>query len=121
MRPTQPQELYKLTAEKLNLPEQYVKDAVEYFYQTNKDEMGKLSYVIFCLKGLGRFVIRPLKFFRKQDRMLGLVEEFGSRRDNRGLMIHRELLKRYEQFQEARPKVDEYNIYKRKRMFKNER
>lgn len=119
MKPTSPQEIYKITAKRLNLPEEYVKDAVEYFYQTTKDEMGKLSSVLFCLRGLGRFVIRPLKFFRKQEKMMELVERFGARRDDRGLMIKRELLKRYDQFQEVRPVVEEYNEKKRKKIFKN--
>lgn len=121
MKPTPPQEIYKITAKKLNLPEEYVKDLVEYFYQKTKDEMSVLSYMIFCLGGLGRFIIRPLKFFKKQEKMLALVERFKDRRDDRGLMIHRELLLRYEQFLAARPKAEEYNIYKRKQMFKNER
>lgn len=83
--------------------------------------MGSLSYTIFTLGGLGRFMIRPFKFFGKKQRMLKLVERFSGRRDNRGIMIKNELEKRYQQFEDASPKVEEFNIYKRKRMFKSER
>lgn len=105
----------------MNLPPDYVKDVIEYFYQRNKDEMGALSYTIFCLTGLGRFIIRPLKFYVKFKKMEKLVERFRDRRDNRGIMIRKELELRLQQFQEAKEKVDQFNIYKRKRMFKNER
>lgn len=121
MKPTQPQEIYKKTAKRLNLPEEYVKDVVEYFYQTTKDSMGTLSYTIFCLAGLGRFLIRPFKFYNKQERIKKLVERFQDRRDNRGIMIRKALEFRYQQFEAAKEKVDIYNQYKRKRMFKNER
>lgn len=83
--------------------------------------MGLLSATIFGLAGLGRWVIRPFKFYKKQKKMQELVERFQDRRDNRGIMIRKALEIRARQFEEAREKVDQYNSYKRKRMFKSER
>lgn len=118
MKPTHPNQIYKKTAKRLNLPEEYVKDLIEFFYQQNKDGMGNLEFLNFNLVGLGNFLIRPLKFFRKQNKMLELVEKFVDRRDDRGLMIRRNLELRYSQFLATRPKVDNYNKEKLKKMYK---
>lgn len=121
MKPTQPQEIYKITAKRLNLSDEYVKDAVEFFYQKNKDGMGSISYTIFNLMGLGRFLIRPFKFFNKKKRVEKLVDKFKDRRDDRGIMIRNELQKRLQQFENAQSLVEDFNTYLRKRMFKAER
>lgn len=83
--------------------------------------MGDLSFLKFTFIGLGTFLIRPLKFFKKQAKMLSLVERFAERRDDRGLMIKRNLELRYLQFLAAQPVVETYNKQKLKKMYrKNE-
>lgn len=80
--------------------------------------MFKISHVIFYLSGLGRLVVRPLKFYRKKERMKNLLERFDTRKDDRGLMIKRELNQRCEYFENATKDVDDFNLYIRQRMYK---
>lgn len=119
MKPKQPQDLYKITASKLNLPEEYVKDVVEYFYMYNKNKMFNLSYVIFNFSGLGRFVVRPITFSKRSWKLLTLIEKFKSRKDDRGIAIKIELEKRYSQFKALTPAVQDYFDYRQKQMYKN--
>ena len=65
MKAKKPQELYPLTAQRLNLPEEYVKDVVEFFYGTFKEEMFDLNYTIINNTGLGRFIANTLNFIDK--------------------------------------------------------
>ena len=117
MRPQNPEEIYKITAQRLNLPEQYVKDAVEYYYLANKTKMHSMSYVKFTLHGLGKFVIRPLKFWRRLNKLRTILGDFGVRRDNRGIMIRKELEIRAQQMEELGPEVQKYFEFRQKQMY----
>ncbi len=109
--------MYKRTAARLNLPEQYVKDAVEYFYAHNKKEMYSLSHVIFNISGLGRFIIRPFKFWKREKGLGKLIEAFKERRDNRGIVIKNELEKRHQEMVAITPEVQKLYNYKKKQMY----
>lgn len=105
MNPITSQELYKKTAKRLSLPEEFIRDLVEEFYRENREGMHNLTHVVFNIHGLGRFLIRPLKFWSREAAMKKLIERFAERRDNRGLMIRKELETRYEQMQVLKPEV----------------
>lgn len=111
MKPKKPQELYQITAKKLNLPEQYVKDAVEFFYESFKNEMFDLSHVIINNSGLGRFIIKPIPFLKRELLLMDLVEKFNDRGDDRGIMIRKELERRLENFQKIKPEVENLQDY----------
>lgn len=100
------------------MPPQYIKDLVEYFYEYNKTEMHGISHVIFTITGLGRFIIRPLKFWSRKKKLKILVDDFASRRDNRGLMINREVEIRYQQMETIEPEVQKLYDYKKKQMYR---
>lgn len=74
--------------------------------------MYKLSNVVFYLHGLGRFLIRPLNFWKRKDKLEQLVEQFSSRRDERGIMIRKELEERYKYMEDLYLDVKEFNDYK---------
>lgn len=99
------------------MPEQYIKDAVEYFYMQNKLKMHSLSYVIFNISGLGRFIIRPFKFWNKKKMREVLLADFDSRRDNRGIMIRKSLEERYQQMLDIEPEVQKLFEYKQQQMY----
>ena len=80
--------------------------------------MFDISYVLFYLSGLGRFILKPLRFYRKKKRLKVLVDKFEERKDDRGLMIKRELIQRYAYFEKATTDVDDLDLYIRKRMYK---
>lgn len=111
-QPVPPEQIYKRTAQRLNLPEEYVKDVVEYYYAETKTQMHNLQYVIFYLHGLGRILIRPLKFWRRKERLKETLDSFATRRDDRGIMIRKELELRYSNMENLDPYVKEYNDYK---------
>ncbi len=117
MKAKKPQEIYKLTAERLNLPEKYVKDVVEYFYTELKTGMYDLSHVIFNNTGLGRFIIKPIPFFKRELLLMDLVEKFKDRGDERGIMIRKELEKRLENFQKLKPEVEVLHDYRIKQRY----
>jgi hypothetical protein len=115
VNPKKPQEVYQITAERLNLPPEYVRDVVEHFYSFNKSRMHTISYIIFTITGLGRFVIRPKKFWKRKERLEKLISDFRARRDNRGLMINREIDKRYQEMMAIEPEVQKLIDYKNAR------
>lgn len=106
MKAKKPAEIYQITAKKLNLPEEYVKDVVEYFYGTFKNGMFDLSHTIFNNSGLGRFIIKPIPFYKRELLLMDLVEKFKERGDDRGIMIRKELERRLENFQKLKPEVE---------------
>ena len=114
-----PEIIYQKTAKRLQLSEEYVKDFVEYFYAYNKSRMFSVSYVVFYLSGLGRFIIRPIKFRAKRKKLNDLVEKFAERRDDRGIMIRNELEKRLFEYDQASPDVESLFEYNQKRMYKH--
>lgn len=114
MRPKKVQEVYKKTADRLNLPEQYVKDLIEYYYMYNKSRMHTLSYVVFFISGLGRFRLRPKKFFERLGKMKELINKFGDRRDNRGIVIRGQLQERMKEFEDIEEEVERLRKLKNK-------
>lgn len=80
--------------------------------------MFDITHVIYNIHGLGRFILRPLKFYSKKKNLKKLLDKFADRRDNRGIMIRNELIKRYESFEKATLEVDFFNEHIKKRMFK---
>ena len=110
-------EIYQLTAKKLNLSEQYVKDLVEFFYGGLKSRMYDISHVIFNNTGLGRFIIKPIPFFKRELLLMDLVEKFRDRKDDRGIMIRKELEKRLADFQKIKPEVEVLHDYKIKQRY----
>ncbi len=80
--------------------------------------MFSISYVLFYLSGLGKFIIKPLSFYSKKKKLKQLVDKFEHRRDDRGIMIKNELNKRMQYFDDATIDVDNLNDYIRKRMYK---
>ena len=80
--------------------------------------MFNISHVIYNIHGLGRFILRPLKFYKKKKNLQKLIEKFSDRRDDRGIMIRNELIKRYDYFENATPTVDAFNDHIKKKMFK---
>lgn len=111
MKAKKPAEIYPITAKKLNLPEEYVKDAVEYFYGAFKHGMFDLSHTIFNNSGLGRFIIKPIPFYKRELLLMDLVEKFKERGDDRGIMIRKELERRLENFQKLKPEVERLQDY----------
>lgn len=99
------------------MPERYVKDAVEFFYSTLKDGMYDLSHVIFNDTGLGRFIIKPIPFFKRELLLMDLVEKFKDRKDDRGIMIRKELEKRLENFKKLKSEVEVLHDYRIKQRY----
>jgi hypothetical protein len=117
LKPLSPQQIYKRTAERLNLPEDYVKDVVEYFYEHNRSGMYNILYIIFNLTGLGRWIIRPAKFWQRKKALEEMLsEDFVERRDKRGVTIKAEIMKRHEQMEAIDPEVRKYYEYKKEKM-----
>jgi hypothetical protein len=114
-----PQDIYKLTAERLQLPPEYIKDVVEYVYARQKTGMHNLTHVVFSLTGLGRFILRPMKFWKRKVGLEKLLESFGERRDNRGITIRQEIKKRYDQMVTLEPEVDKLYQYRKQQMYGN--
>lgn len=80
--------------------------------------MFTVSHVIYNIHGLGRFILRPLKFYKKKKNLKILIEKFSNRRDDRGIMIRNELLKRYSDFENITITVDDFNNHIKRKMFK---
>jgi len=108
LKPTSAKDLYKKTAEQLNLPEEYVRDLVEFYYKQNREKMAEVSYTHFNL-GFGKIVIKPLIFFRRELRLGDILSEYTSRRDDRGIMIRMELQRRYDNFRRAKEMIEEFH------------
>lgn len=117
MKPKKPQEIYPLTAKRLNLPEEYIKDVVEFFYGTFKNEMYELNFPIINNTGLGRFIIKPIPFYKRELLLMDLVDKFKDRSDDRGIMIRKELEKRLENFQKIKPEVEILQDYRIKQRY----
>lgn len=115
MRPTPAQKLYQKVAEKHNLPEEYVKDLVEFYYMETKTRMHTLTHVVFSLHGLGKFRLRPKKFYHRQGFLNKLIEKFSDRGDIRGATIRAELLRRKEELSKIEPEVKELRLLKQKK------
>lgn len=81
--------------------------------------MFSVSYVVFYLSGLGRFIVRPIKFRAKRKKLKDLVEKFSDRRDDRGIMIRNELEKRLFEYDQASSDVENLFEYNQKRMYKH--
>lgn len=79
--------------------------------------MHNLEHVIFNVTGLGRFIIKPLSFFKRECKLFDLVHEYKTRKDNRGLMIRRELESRYERFRNIKPEVENYHDHVNNRKY----
>lgn len=79
--------------------------------------MHTFSYIIFIFGGLGRFIIRPFKFWKREKSLERLVNDFESRRDNRGIMIRKELEERYQCMQNAKEEVQKYYELRKLRMY----
>ena len=98
MRAKSVEQVYKTTAERLNLPEKYIKDLIEYFYDQNKKEMFQLSGSIVNIYGLGRFILKPFEFSARHKVLKALSNKFKSRRDDRGIVIRKEIENRLASF-----------------------
>lgn len=99
------------------MSEEYVKDIVEYFYGTFKTGMFDLSHTIFNNSGLGRFIIKPIPYFKRELFLMDLVEEFKDRKDNRGIMIRLELERRLENFKKLKDEVEILHDYRIKQRY----
>jgi hypothetical protein len=101
----------------LQLPEEFVRDLIENYYQEVKVGMYEYSHVEFIIHGLGRFLIRPLKFFKRESTVIDLINRFDSRRDNRGIMIKKELEQRFDKMRNIKSEVqklyEQHNAHKK--------
>lgn len=78
--------------------------------------MYSFSHVIYTLSGLGRLIIRPFKFWRRVKGMDKLLADFKDRRDNRGIMIRKELEKRQQQMSDIAPEVQKLFEHTKQKM-----
>lgn len=76
-----------------------------------------VSHVIFYFHGLGRFTIKPAKFYSRIMTLIKLLRKFKIRSDPRGVMINRELKKRYKEFKELKPAVKELSDHNKKKWY----
>jgi len=119
MTPKGPKSVYQKTAQRLNLPEEYVQALVEFYYAENKSKMFSIAAPIINFSGLGRFVIRPKIFYDRIKGLQYLIEKFSLRKDNRGIMIRKELESRLENFAAAYDEVELLSKKRYGRTYKN--
>jgi hypothetical protein len=98
------------------LPEEFVRDLVEYYYSEIKAGMFIFSHVIFSVAGLGKFKIRPIKFFRRETIILKLIDRFKDSRSDRGGKIRMELEKRYQEMLVIKPEVQKQFDHRQKKI-----
>jgi len=108
LNPTDPKELFRKTADKLNLPEEYIQDVIEYYYGKLKADMVNYQAIQFRVHGLGIIRLRPIKFFTRQKVINKLIAKFSQFTDERSLMIRLELERRAEIMKGFEPEVKKY-------------
>lgn len=74
MKPTKGKDLIKKTAEQLNLPEEMVKDVVEFYYSIVTRKIENLENATIFLHGFGTLRLSRRKLKKSIDRMQKLLE-----------------------------------------------
>lgn len=79
--------------------------------------MFTMSYVVFKMYGLGRFIIKPAKFWSRLMTLINLLKKFKVRKDSRGIVINNELKKRYKEFKDLKPAIKELSNHNKKKWY----
>lgn len=74
MKPTKGKELIKKTAQELNLPEEMVRDVVEFYYSIVTRKIENLENATIFLHGLGTLRLSRRKLEKNIERMQKLLE-----------------------------------------------
>ena len=74
MKPTKSKDLIKKTAEQLNLPEEMVRDVVEYYYSIVTRKIENLEEPTIFLHGFGTLRLSRKKLEKSIDKMQKLLE-----------------------------------------------
>lgn len=59
MQPKKTKEFISVTAKKLGIPEELVKDAVDFYYQEVRRNLTQMNESVLCLSGFGTFKAKP--------------------------------------------------------------
>ncbi len=77
MQPKKTKEFVTSTAQKLGIPEELVKDAIDFYYEEVRRNLTQMNESVLCLGGFGTFKAKPKELVKLKLKLKDQLETMG--------------------------------------------
>ena len=70
MQPKKTKEFVTSTAQKLGIPEELVKDAIDFYYEEVRRNLTQMNESVLCLGGFGTFKAKPKELVKLKLKLI---------------------------------------------------